>query len=70
MNQLLPTILVGWYVGMSQSKMATVINVLHVKWLKLCCTWVTRKKEVARQHMEVCPLLSKPFMTIVSVLGS
>ena len=36
------TMLLGWYVGMTQNKMATS---MCVKRLKLCCIWVTRKNK-------------------------
>ena len=43
-ESLLPTMLVGWYVGLTQKENGH-LNILRVKQLKLCCIWVTCKNK-------------------------
>ena len=39
----LSTMLVHYYVGVLQTKIATLVNVLRTKQVKLCYRWVTHK---------------------------
>ena len=39
----LSTMLVHYYVGVLQNKIATLVNVLRTKQVKLCYRWVTHK---------------------------
>ena len=45
-----------------QNKMTTSIHVLYIKWLKLCCRWITHKLSSYAAYWSV-PVSSDPSIT-------